>query len=169
MTVVAFLSWLVVIRTNHQCAIGACLLGKFCQAYSLSSAVGPCARKNFDAAGGSLGDGGDHSFVFLVIERGRLARGAHGRKAIGALLNVPINQLEQGRKIDLATAKRGDQGDGQTREEFSLGGHGEQSGCAPAPGANEWCRSYAFLREGCGKTTRSPGPTAKQILAKRRN
>jgi len=46
-------------------------------------------------------------FVFIVAERGSFAGGADGHEAIGALLDVPIDEFLEGGVIDLAIKETG--------------------------------------------------------------
>ena len=123
MAVVAFLRRLVVIGTDQERAVGADALGEARQADGLAGAVGAGAGHHLDPARRPLADGGDDALVLLMVQGRRLAGGTHGGQAVGALLDVPIDQLEQRREVDLPVAERRDQRDGQAGEHFSLGGH----------------------------------------------
>ena len=100
--VVAFLGRLVVIRPDHEGAVGPGLLGEARQADRLAGAVGAGAGHDLDAAARLLDHGGDDALVLLVVERRRFAGGADRGQAVGALLDVPVDQPAQGREIDFA-------------------------------------------------------------------
>ena len=61
--------------------------------------------------------------MLLVIERRRFARGADRSQAIGALLDVPVDEPAQGLVIDLPGPKRRDDCHGQARKLFAFGCH----------------------------------------------
>src|SRR5262249_54127914 len=64
---------------------------------------------------------GNDVLVFFVVERRRFAGGADGSQAVSALLDMPIDELEEVIEIDVAVAKGSYQRDGHAGELFALG------------------------------------------------
>ena len=64
---------------------------------------------------------GDDVLVLNVVQSRRLARRAHRGQAVGALLDVPLDQLLQGGEVDLTVLERGDEGDRDAGEHLPLG------------------------------------------------
>src|SRR5207253_5705198 len=106
MAVVALLRRLVVIRADHERAVGPGPLGEPRQPNRLARAVRPGAWHDLDPPGGPLDHRGDYALVLFVIERRRFARGADWGQAVRSLLDVPINQPAQVVKINLAALER---------------------------------------------------------------
>src|SRR5262245_22347574 len=102
MTIITLLRRLIIVRADHEGAVGTVAASGAGQANGLARTVRASARHDLDASGGSLADGGDDALVFLVIECRRLARGADRRQAVGALLDVPVDKAAQAIEVDVA-------------------------------------------------------------------
>ena len=122
-SIVTLLRRFVVVRPDHQHAVRTGLAGELRQPQGFRGAVGAGAGHDLDPAAGPLHHGGDHLLVFLMVERGRLARGADGGQAIRAFLDVPVDQPAQSVVIDLAAAKWRDKCHCEARELFAFGCH----------------------------------------------
>src|SRR5262249_51450832 len=123
MTIIALLSRLVVVGADHEGRVGAVAARGPGQADRLAGAVRAGAGHDLDASGGSLADRSNDALVFLVVERRRLAGGADRRQAVGALLDVPVDETAEAIKVNVAVAEGGDERHRHAGELFSLGLH----------------------------------------------
>ena len=70
--------------------------------HRFAGVVGAGAGNDFDAAGGVLNGGFHHRNVLFYAQRGRFAGGAHGHNAVGAGIDVPVDELFELLKIHTA-------------------------------------------------------------------
>ena len=104
------LSGFVVIGRHHQDRIGPHAFGMTGKADRLNGVVGTSTGNHRDTAGGGLHHLLNHDLMLTVGQRGRLACCAHRHQAIRPLADVPFHKFLQCLQIQLAVAKRRDEG-----------------------------------------------------------
>ena len=109
MLIEAFLGRLVVIRGDHQRAIGTGRFGELRQPNRFGRAVGAGSGDDLHPASRLLADDGDDPLVLVVGDGWAFPGGSHRADAIGPLLDLPVDQFPERRFIDRAIAKRGHQ------------------------------------------------------------
>ena len=130
MLIETFLRRLVVIGRDHQGRVGASLLGIAGQGNGFFGGVGAGAGDHRNPAVGGLQAHVDHSPVFVMAEGRRFPGGAARHQAVGSLVDLPVDQAEEGILVDRLVLKRGDQGDQRSRKHAKLPCHS-----APCRGA----------------------------------
>ena len=109
MRVKAFLGRLVVIGRHHQHRIGPGLLGMLGKIDGLLGRIGTGAGHDRHPAPRLIDAPFHHLFVLVVGERRAFAGGADRHQAVGALGDLPIDQLTEGFLVDRAVLERGDE------------------------------------------------------------
>ncbi len=117
-----FLGRLVVVRGDDQHGGGTGLFGMLRQFDRLAGRVRPGARNHRHAAFGLLDAPLHHLPVLLVRERRALAGGAHRNQPIGALGDLPIDQVAERLLVQRAVAEGSDER-GERALEARLDGH----------------------------------------------
>ena len=97
--VVAFLRRLVVVGADHAARRRRRPSWRSCVRRMASRVLlEPVPGMTLMRPRGLLDHGGDDALVLVVIERRRFAGGADRRQAVGPLLDVPVDELAQGRR-----------------------------------------------------------------------
>ena len=109
MRIEAVLRRLVVIGRDHEHRIGAGLLGVLGEIDRLLGRIGAGAGHDRDAAA-RLIDAPFHDFLVLVMgQRRAFARGADRDEPVGALGDLPIDQVAERFLVDRTVLERGDE------------------------------------------------------------
>ena len=150
MLVDALLRGPVVVGADDEGGVGAGLGGKLRQPHGLGGGVGPGARHHEQAARGGGDALGDHPLVLVVGEGWGLTRRAYGADTGRAGLGLEVDLFLEASGVDLAVAKRRDDGDGEAGELLGSGGHRED----PAEGVAGGAKAVVLADSGEGREDR---------------
>lgn len=120
MLIKTFLGGLVVIGRDLQHRVRASLLGMPGESNRLGGGVGAGARDDGDAPGRRLDAKLDHTHMFFMAERGRLAGRADRDKTVGALIDLPVDEGLEGFLVDFAVLERCQESNDGPREHTNL-------------------------------------------------